>query len=74
MTAILVSPLRFEVASTSAGHVFDEPSQLSAGSQAPVDERQTPLPFTSAGQLMLDPVHDSAGSHTPPDDRWTPAG
>jgi hypothetical protein len=47
------------------------PSQLSAGSQAPAELRQTAVLFASDGQAAVDPVHVSAGSQTPVEERQT---
>jgi hypothetical protein len=51
----------------SAGHVADEPSQVSATSHVPDDARHT-VPAgarVSTGHEVLDPVQASAGSQTP---------
>src|SRR5438034_233596 len=57
----------------SGGQTVVEPSQDSAGSQAPADERQTVLlPCTpSCGQALLLPSQDSATSQAPAEERHT---
>src|SRR5213080_4625324 len=57
----------------SAGHAALVPSHVSAGSQLPVDARQTnPLGrIASAGQLTLEPSQFSAMSHPPAAGRHT---
>src|SRR5207237_8490873 len=57
----------------SSGQAVVEPSQDSAGSQAPAEERQTlPLPLTlSAGQASFVPSQDSATSQAPAAERQT---
>ena len=54
-------------AKTLAGHAAEKPSQVSAGSQMPLSERQmTPASLTrSGGQTLEVPVHVSAGSQMP---------
>jgi hypothetical protein len=60
-------------ANALAGHAAPEPVQLSATSQAPVDERQTVLDGwnASAGHAPLAPVQFSATSQTSALDRQT---
>jgi hypothetical protein len=58
-------------ANPSAGQSLPTPSQLSATSHWPAEDRQTAELFRSAGHPLLEPVQFSAGSHTPPEERHT---